>query len=70
MVFRSRRVSDGLWAKPFWLVVVGVMVFLPAAYCQKTDETPQETNQKIQQLAEQAQARHPTDTPIGSGDLL
>ena len=69
MVFRSRRVSDGFWAKPFWLAVVCVMVFLPAAYCQKTDETPQQTNQKIQQLAAQAQA-HPTDTPIGSGDLL
>jgi polysaccharide biosynthesis/export protein len=69
MVFRNRRVSDGLWAKPLWLAVVGVMVCLPAAYGQGTDETPQQTNQKIQQLAEQAQA-HPTDTPVGSGDLL
>ena len=69
MVFRSRRVSDGLWAKPFYMVVVCVMFCLPAAYCQKTDETPQQANQKIQQLAEQART-HPTDTPIGSGDLL
>ncbi len=69
MVFGSRRVSDRLWAKPFWLAVVCVTVFLPATYGQKTDETPQQTNQKIQQLAAQAQA-HPMDTPIGSGDLL
>ena len=69
MVFGSRRVSDGLWAKPFWLVVVCAMFCLPAAYGQKKDETPQQTNQKIQQLAAQAQA-HPMDTPIGSGDLL
>lgn len=69
MLFRSRRVSDGLWAKPFWLAVICVMIFLPAAYGQKTDETPQQTNQKIQQLAARAQA-HPTNTPIGSGDLL
>lgn len=69
MVFGSRRVSDGLWAKPFWLVVVCVMFCLPAAYGQKKDETPQQTNQKIQQLAAQAQT-HPIDTPIGSGDLL
>jgi polysaccharide export outer membrane protein len=46
-----------------------MLFFLPSAYAQKTDETPQQTNQKIQQLAAQAQA-HPTDTPIGSGDLL
>ena len=69
MVFGSRRVSDGLWAKPFWLMVVCAMLGLPAAYGQKKDETPQQTNQKIQELAAQAQA-HPVDTPIGSGDLL
>src|SRR5690348_2620215 len=69
MVFGSRRVSDGLWAKPFWFLVVCAMFSLPAAYGQKKDETPQQTNQKIQQLAAQAQA-HPIDTPIGSGDLL
>lgn len=69
MVFGSRRVSDGLWAKPFWPVVVCATLCLPAAYGQKKDETPQQTNQKIQQLATQAQA-HLIDTPIGSGDLL
>jgi len=46
-----------------------MMVCLTATYGQNTDETPQQTNQKIQQLAAQAQA-HPTNTPIGSGDLL
>jgi polysaccharide export outer membrane protein len=39
------------------------------AYCQQKEQTPQQTNQKIQQLAAVAQAR-PSDSPIGSGDLL
>jgi hypothetical protein len=40
-----------------------------AAYSQEKYETPQQTNDKIQQLASLARA-HPMDTPIGSGDLL
>ncbi|HXQ27335.1 MAG TPA: polysaccharide biosynthesis/export family protein [Candidatus Acidoferrales bacterium] len=40
-----------------------------AAYGQGKYETPQQTNEKIQQLATLARA-HPVDTPIGSGDLL
>jgi protein involved in polysaccharide export with SLBB domain len=36
---------------------------------QRKDKNPQQTNEKIQQLAALARA-HPVDTPIGSGDLL
>jgi polysaccharide export outer membrane protein len=42
---------------------------LQAASGQQKDETPQQTNEKIQQLASLARA-HPVDTPIGIGDLL
>ncbi|MGB0033841.1 MAG: polysaccharide biosynthesis/export family protein, partial [Candidatus Acidiferrales bacterium] len=38
-------------------------------YGQKKDETPQQTNEKIQELAALARA-HPVDTPIGAGDLV
>ena len=38
-------------------------------YCQQKEQTPQQTNEKIQQLAAIAHAR-PADSPIGSGDLL
>jgi polysaccharide biosynthesis/export protein len=69
MVFTGRRVSDRLWAKPFWLTLAVVFVCVTAAQGQKTDETPQQTNEKIQQLAGLAQVR-PVDAPIGSGDLV
>ena len=69
MVSTGRRVSDWLWAKPFGLTVVLLMGSLQATYCQEKYETPQQTNDKIQQLATLARAR-PVDTPIGSGDLL
>jgi polysaccharide biosynthesis/export protein len=39
------------------------------AYCQQKEQTQQQTNQKIQQLAAAAHAR-PTDSPIGTGDLI
>jgi polysaccharide export outer membrane protein len=39
------------------------------AYCQQKEQTPQQTNQKLQQLAAAAHAR-PTDSPIGTGDLI
>lgn len=69
MVVTVRGVSDWKWAKPFWLVVVLALCAAQAAYGQRTYETPQQTNEKIQQLASLARA-HPVDTPIGSGDLL
>jgi polysaccharide export outer membrane protein len=69
MVSTGRRVSDWLWAKPFGLTVVLLIGSLQATYGQEKYETPQQTNDKIQQLATLARAR-PVDTPIGSGDLL
>src|SRR5271154_6595639 len=64
-----RGVSDWLWAKPLCLVAVLVLGNWQLACGQGTDETPQQTNQKIEQLATLARA-HPVDIPIGSGDLL
>ena len=69
MIFTVRGVSDWLWAKPFWLLAILASRHCSAAYGQTTNETPQQTNEKIQQLATLARA-HPVDTPIGSGDLL
>lgn len=63
-----RGVPDWPAANPvFWLLVIfwGVQ----AAYGQDKLEPPQQTNAKIQQLANAARAR-PVDTPIGVGDLL
>jgi polysaccharide biosynthesis/export protein len=64
-----RGVSDCIWAKLLCLVAVLILGNWRSAYGQGKDETPQQTNQKIEQLATLARA-HPADIPIGSGDLL
>ena len=69
MIFSVRGASDWLWAKLFLLSTVLVLGTLQAAHGQATEETPQQTNDKIQQLATLVRA-HPADSPIGSGDLL
>ena len=70
MVLTVRGVSDWLWAKFRWSIALLLFLgSLQAASGQQKDETPQQTNEKIQQLATLARA-HPVDTPIGSGDLL
>ena len=69
MIFTVRGASDWSWAKPFLLLAVLVFGTWQAAYGQATEETPQQTNDKIQQLATLVRA-HPVDSPIGSGDLL
>jgi polysaccharide export outer membrane protein len=69
MVVTVRGVSDWLRAKFIWLLAAVVMCGLQAAYGQEKHETPQQTNDRIQQLALLARA-HPMDTPIGGGDLL
>jgi polysaccharide biosynthesis/export protein len=69
MLSTVRGVSDWLWAKPFWLVAVFLLGGWHAAYGQAPDESPQQTNDKIKQLASAASVR-PADTAIGSGDLL
>jgi polysaccharide biosynthesis/export protein len=68
MAFTVRGVSD--WLKGYLVFIL--LVFLwgaQAAYGQEKLETPQQTNEKIQKLADLARA-HPVDTPIGAGDLL
>jgi polysaccharide biosynthesis/export protein len=70
MVLTVRGVSDWLRAKLLWSSAVLLLIGgLQAASGQQKDETPQQTNEKIQQLATLARA-HPVDTPVGSGDLL
>ncbi len=69
MLRTVRGVSDWLWAKPIWFLAALLLCSWQAAYGQAKDETPQQTNEKIQQLAALASA-HPVDTAIGSGDLL
>lgn len=69
MCVKVRGVSDWLESKLFWLVAAGLIWGLPVAYGQEKYETPQQTNQRIQQLAALAGA-HPADIPLGSGDIL
>ncbi len=68
MTATVRGVSD--WLKVSLVLLLGVFLWgARAAYGQEKLETPQQTNEKIQKLAELARA-HPVDTPVGSGDLL
>jgi polysaccharide biosynthesis/export protein len=70
MVATVRGVSDWLWAKRFWFLVIPLMAGTAQVACgQERLETPQQKNEKVQQLAALASAQ-PVDTPIGSGDLL
>jgi polysaccharide biosynthesis/export protein len=69
MIFTVRGVSDWLRAKPIWLLVLLAVCSCQPTLGQTTEETPQQTNDKIQHLASLANARS-TDSPIGSGDLL
>jgi polysaccharide export outer membrane protein len=69
MIFTVRGASDCLWAKPFLLLAMLVLGTWQMAYGQTTEQTPQQTNDKIAQLATLVRA-HPVDSPIGSGDLL
>lgn len=69
MVVNVRGVSHGLALKFVWALFC-VAIFVPqGAQSQQKDETPKQTNEKIQQLASLARTQ-PVDAPIGSGDLL
>jgi polysaccharide export outer membrane protein len=69
MIFTVRGVSDWLRTKPIWLLILFVVCSCQPTLGQTTEETPQQTNDKIQHLASLASV-HPADSPIGSGDLL
>ena len=43
---------------------------IPSAYCQENLQTPAQTNARIQELAAIAAQTHPTNIPVGSGDVL
>jgi polysaccharide export outer membrane protein len=69
MVVTLREVFSSLPANLVWLCCMLTLWCVQPGYCQQKEQTPQQTNQKIQQLAVLAHAR-PADSPIGSGDLL
>jgi len=69
MAVKVRGVSDGLVVKLVSAAICLTFLLLQSARGQQKDETPKQTNEKIQQLASQARTRA-VDTPIGTGDLL
>src|SRR5580658_2170880 len=64
-----RRVADWPRAKLASLLSVLLLCAVPALYGQQKTETPQQTNEKIQELAAQERVK-PHDVPVGTGDLL
>ena len=69
MAVKVRGVSDGLVVKLVSAAICLTFLLLQSARGQQKDETPKQTNEKIQQLASLARTRA-VDTPIGTGDLL
>src|ERR1700722_15847333 len=69
MIFTVRGVPDWLRAKHLCLLAIVLSCASQGAFGQGTEQTPQQTNDKIEQLATLARAR-PADSPVGSGDLL
>lgn len=64
-----RHISDRLRAKLAVLSVIFIVSGARLLYGQQKLETPQQTNQRIQELATHEHAQ-PRDVPLGSGDLL
>jgi len=61
---------DCFGAKSFFLAAILSWAVVPAAYCQvKPLETPQQTNDKIFQLAQTSQRRL-IQIPVGAGDVI
>jgi polysaccharide biosynthesis/export protein len=73
MIKYVRTISDSVRAKPAVLFGILLVVLGPEAVrgqqVPPQQETQQQTNDKIRQLASLAQAA-PRDTPVGAGDLL
>ena len=75
MIRYVRTISDSVRAKPALLLgILSILFGIHPAYAQQApppvqEQTPQQTNDKIRQLAALAQAA-PRDTPVGAGDLL
>ena len=69
MKFAVRCVADWPRAKPISFLSVLVLCAVPSLYGQQKTETPQQANEKIQELAAQERVK-PHDVPVGTGDLL
>jgi polysaccharide biosynthesis/export protein len=70
MAVKVRGVSDHLsLGAALAAALLSVCAAPHITYGQETVETPQQTNEKIQQLASRARTE-PMDIPIGAGDLL
>lgn len=69
MIRTVRAISDWLTVKLVLIVPVLLWCSPAALHAQQKTETPQQTNQKIQELATLAKSQ-PRDVPIGTGDLL
>lgn len=69
MTFTVRNTSGWLTAKPALLVLFFFPLALQVTYAQSGQQTQQQTNEKIRELAG---LPHPQalETPTGSGDLL
>lgn len=52
-----------------FLLLLPLFFAVQGSYGQQKLETPQQTNERIRQLAQLASA-HPVDAPVGTGDLL
>ncbi|MFZ3216973.1 MAG: polysaccharide biosynthesis/export family protein, partial [Candidatus Acidiferrales bacterium] len=64
-----RTITDWIRAELVLIAPVLVLCGAQALYAQQKLETPQQTNEKIQELAAVERTR-PHDVPIGTGDLL
>jgi polysaccharide export outer membrane protein len=69
MISNVRRVASWHPAKLIAFLSILSLCAVPALYAQQKTETPQQTNEKIQELAAQEHTK-PHDVPIGTGDLL
>src|SRR5271156_3333178 len=69
MKFAIRRVADWPRAKLTSFSFLLVLCAVPALCGQQKTETPQQTNEKIQELAVQERTK-PHDVSVGTGDLL
>jgi len=64
-----RRVLDRRRAKLASTLLILLLCAVPALHGQQKLETPQQTNDRIQELATTERAK-PLDAPVGTGDLL
>jgi polysaccharide biosynthesis/export protein len=69
MISKVRRLPSLPPAKLIAFLCTLSLCAVPTLYAQQKTETPQQTNEKIQDLATQERTK-PHDVPIGTGDLL